>query len=61
MTDALAEWTLRRNEEDKHPVEEIATLFDEAATPDTFATWVEERRGRQGLRNDDVTLVIIDL
>jgi hypothetical protein len=25
-----------------------------------FADWVQERRDRQGLRNDDVTLVVID-
>jgi hypothetical protein len=61
MTDALAEWTLRRSEEDQRPTEEIAILLDEAAPPDRFAAWVEERRGQQGLRNDDVTLVIIDL
>ena len=45
MTDALAEWTLRRSQEDKHPTEEIAALLDGESPPDAFAAWVEERRG----------------
>jgi hypothetical protein len=61
MTDALAEWMLRRNEQDERPASDIDRLQNEAATQDAFAGWVEERRDRQGLRNDDVTLVVIDL
>ncbi len=60
MTDALAEWSLRRGEEDGRPGDDIAGLLAESAPLDAFAGWVEERRDKQGLRNDDVTLVIID-
>jgi serine/threonine protein phosphatase PrpC len=61
MTDALAEWMLRRNEQRQRPADEIDQLLAESAPQDAFAAWVEERRNGQGLRNDDVTLVVIDL
>lgn len=59
-TDALAEWLLRRNENKQRPADDIDRLLAESAPQDSFAGWVEERRNRQGLRNDDVTLVVID-
>jgi len=61
MTDALAEWTLRRNEQEQRPADDIERLLAESSPQDAFAAWVEERRNGQGLRNDDVTLVVIDL
>jgi hypothetical protein len=61
MTDALAEWTLRQTEENRQPAADIDRLLTESAPQDAFAGWVEERRNRHGLHNDDVTLVIIDL
>ncbi len=61
MTDALAEWMLRRNEQEQRPAEDIDRLLDESSPQEAFAAWVEERRNGQGLRNDDVTLVVIDL
>lgn len=60
MTDALAQWFLRQIEMDKHPLQEIAGLLAETAPEKAFPGWVEERRDRQGLRNDDVTLVVVD-
>jgi len=38
----------------------IDGLLGESSPEEAFAGWVEERRGRQDLRNDDVTLMIID-
>jgi serine/threonine protein phosphatase PrpC len=61
MTDALAEWMLRRGEEEQRPADDIERLLAEPHPHHAFAGWVEERRERQKLRNDDVTLVIIDL
>ena len=61
MTDALAEWLLRRLEQKQRPADDIAQLLVESTPQDAFADWVEERRKDQGLRNDDVTLVVIDL
>jgi hypothetical protein len=60
MTDALAEWMLRQIEQEQRPDTDIERLLTESAPHDAFAAWVAERRDRQGLRNDDVTLVIIN-
>jgi hypothetical protein len=61
MTDALAEWMLRQSEQDKQSVGDIDRLLAESNPQEAFAGWVEEQRDQRGLRNDDVTLVIIDL
>ncbi len=61
MTDALAEWMLRCHEQRQRPAEDIARLLAEPAPQDAFAAWVAERREVHGLRNDDVTLMVIDL
>jgi serine/threonine protein phosphatase PrpC len=61
MTDALAEWMLRQNEQNGRPGAEIDRLLAQSAPQDAFAAWIEERRDRHGLRNDDVTLLILDL
>lgn len=60
MTDALAEWMLRRHEQEQRPSDDIARLLVESEPQEAFAAWVEERRESHGLRNDDVTLVVID-
>ena len=59
MTDALAEWFLRQNETEQKPWEKIGTLQAEADAG--FAAWVEEQRDLKELRNDDVTLIVIDV
>lgn len=61
MTDALAEWMLRRSEEKQGPDADIDRLVAESSPQDAFPGWVAERREQQGLRNDDVTLVIVDI
>jgi hypothetical protein len=61
MTDALAQWFLRRSEEGHTPCADIASLLAQADPEAAFAGWVEERREQQELRNDDVTLLAVDL
>jgi hypothetical protein len=61
MTDALAEWTLRQAEENGWPTLAVDHLLAELAPQAAFAGWVEEHRRGHGLRNDDVTLMVIDL
>jgi hypothetical protein len=56
MTDALAQWFLRRAEDGGRPADDLARLLD--GPDDAFGTWVEQRRG-DGLRNDDVTLLAV--
>jgi serine/threonine protein phosphatase PrpC len=60
MTDALAQWFLGQAEEGRSPLQSIDDLLVQAAPQEAFPDWVEERRQHEGLRNDDVTLVIID-
>ena len=53
MTDALAQWFLRRHEAGHKPWRALAR----ANTAARFAGWVEDLRQGDALRNDDVTLV----
>jgi hypothetical protein len=55
-TDALAAWFLARAEEGDRPWETLRDL-----TEIGFAQWVSEARRTSGLRNDDVTLVHMDV
>lgn len=57
MTDALAEWFLRRWEEQQRPEVEIARLL--AGPPEAFPDWLRRRRDEDAFRNDDVTLLAI--
>ena len=55
-TDALAAWFLARAEQGGRPWETLRDL-----TEIGFAEWVSEARQTGGLRNDDVTLVHMDV
>ena len=61
MTDALAQWFLRQSETEKKPWEAIAKLLALPGKESPFAAWIEERRDREGMRNDDVTLMVVDV
>jgi hypothetical protein len=59
MTDALARWALQEDEEGRNPwptLRDLNTLHAPA-----FDVWIEGLRKTQELRNDDVTLIRIDL
>ncbi len=60
MTDALAQWFLAEEEQGTSPAEEVAGLLAAVDPEAAFVSWVEGRRGK-GLRNDDVTLLVVDL
>lgn len=55
-TDALAAWFLARAEQGGWPWETLRDL-----TEIGFAEWVSKARQTSGLRNDDVTLVHLDV
>jgi hypothetical protein len=61
MTDALAHWFLCRHEAGDRPWLELTRFPTGPAASAAFAEWVGDRRRRDGLRNDDVTLVLIDV
>jgi hypothetical protein len=56
MTDALAGWFLTEHEAGRGPWRELAAL-----TADGFAGWVDERRADGRMKNDDVTVVEIEV
>jgi serine/threonine protein phosphatase PrpC len=56
MTDALAEWFLRDHEAGGKPWLELARL-----RTDEFEHWVNGLREARKIKNDDVTLLVIDL
>lgn len=58
-TDALAEWALREEQSGGHPWEALLDLGSER-TP-SFEAWIDELRTEGRLRNDDVTIVRVDL
>lgn len=61
MSDALAAWFLSTYEQDGRPWVEIAAWREPAVTDDRFAAWIAELRASHRLRNDDVTLLIIEI
>ncbi len=56
-TDAMGAWFLRSYEQGTPPWR----VLDRFATPDTFAAWVDALRQERALRNDDVTLMRVDV
>jgi hypothetical protein len=56
MSDALAEWFLKQHEDGRSPWRELAGLPEAG-----FAEWVQTERAQHRLKNDDVTLLAIDL
>jgi hypothetical protein len=68
MTDALAQWFLQECEQNRKPwnttlevLMDTKPASDEAAGRPRFAAWIEELRARKEIRNDDVTLMEIQL
>jgi hypothetical protein len=58
-TDALAAWFLNRWEVDEQPWDELTDLGSKEMP--TFAEWVAAHRSAGLMRNDDVTLVRLDI
>jgi hypothetical protein len=61
MTDALAQWFLRQTETEGNPLAVIDELLGCADPQKAFSDWINRRRDRDGLRNDDVTLLVVDI
>lgn len=57
MTDALAHWFFVEREAGRRPWRELAKVLRRSDA--AFARWVERRRSRRQLRNDDTTLVAV--
>ena len=61
MTDAAAEWFLRRHEAKRKPWQSLLRRLAEPNTTVALATYVKELWRAGELKNDDVTLLIIEL
>jgi hypothetical protein len=56
MTDALAQWFLTEVENQRRPWEDLQDIRD----ADHFARWVDQLRLAGAVRNDDVTVLLIE-
>jgi hypothetical protein len=61
MTDALAEWFLRGHDRGDHPSEVLRSLYSAAQPDAAFAAWVADLRRCGALRNDDVTVMTVEM
>lgn len=61
MTDALSRWLLQEYEAGRTPWEEMELLLSASAADRVFINWIEGLRQTKGLRNDDVTALVVRL
>lgn len=61
-TDALARWLLAQNERGHHPWSEVIRIAQSGARArDTFTAWVAECRANWGMKNDDVSCLVVQM
>ena len=58
MTDALAEWFVTQIESGSRP---FSILHQAVESSDAFTEWVQELRNDRQIKNDDVTLMLIQM
>jgi hypothetical protein len=62
MTDALACWFLSRFEKGEKPWMTLNAVAEQAQLlRGYFGSWIDETRASKAMRNDDVTLLIVDI
>jgi len=61
MTDAMAAWFLSLYEEGARPWENLDVCLSNGQNHTAFITLVDELRETRALRNDDLTLISIDV
>jgi hypothetical protein len=59
MTDALAQWFLRRAEAGDRPWEPLEAALRDPDADRQFGEWIEQLRRSRQLRDDDVTLMVV--
>ncbi len=60
MTDALANWFLNQAEKNQYPWRELNEIRSLPTPMSIFERWVNDQRSSGALKNDDVTLIVID-
>jgi hypothetical protein len=61
LTDAVAEWCLRQTESNVNPWTEIQRVTTSSQALSTFPDWVQYLRDAKTLRNDDSTIVSVQI
>ena len=61
ISDALAQWALRREESRRPPWRELREMLTSAGSQSAFETWVEARWEAKELKVDDITMLAVDL
>jgi hypothetical protein len=62
MTDALAQWFLNEVETGERPWLTLFSMAEQSKSiPNSFAQWINDLRLSKAIRNDDVTLLIIQM
>lgn len=61
MTDALAQWFLHRQEQRQKPWNSLLRRLAEPNATAVLAAYVKQLRDQEAMKNDDVTLLLIEL
>ena len=61
MTDAVAEWFLRRHEDRQMPWQSLLRRWKEPNAAAVLTAYVEQLRKQKEMKNDDVTVLAIEL
>jgi len=59
-TDAIAAWIFKEIEQAGIPWNVLTALTDEGENTDKFEEWLEQERNTRQIKNDDVTLILIN-
>jgi hypothetical protein len=60
-TDAISQWLLKETENGNYPVNAVLGLPDTKIDPWPFQNWLDEIRKHHLIKNDDTTLVLIQI
>ena len=60
-TDAISQWILRESEIGNNPEEQIREMFSKEDCEFVFRKWLDEARENLVIKNDDYTIVLIQL
>jgi hypothetical protein len=61
MTDAASQWFLRRQEQHRKPWHSLLPRLTEPNETTVLTAYFQELRRRHELKNDDITLVVVEL
>jgi hypothetical protein len=61
LTDALAEWYLRERSANARPERELDRVTEPSRLPAEYADWIKSLRDAKAVKNDDCTVVRVEL